>query len=220
MDGVLYDSMPNHVRAWMKLMEHIKVCAREEEFYLHEGRTGAFVIDNMILREYGRHATECEKIDLYALKAKFFTELPQVDVMPGAQQLVSELLTHSVDTVLVTGSGQNSLLNRLDIDYPGAFPLERRVTSASVTHGKPHPEPYLKGLKFAGVNKEEAIAIDNAPLGVKSAHDAGIFTIGVVTGPIPRQKLENAGADIVFESMQQCADALPLLLQQLNNLIF
>lgn len=218
MDGTLYDSMPNHARAWMRLMNHINVRAKEEEFFLYEGCTGAAIIDRMIMRQFGRHATDAEKSDYYSLKAKYFVEQPDVDVMPGAKRLIAELRRREIDTVLVTGSGQNSLLGCLAADFPGAFPVDKRVTSASVSHGKPHPEPYLKGLELTGVDAAEAIAIDNAPLGVKSAHAAGVFTIGVVTGPIPREELENAGADIVYDSMSQCADNLSELITKIENI--
>ena len=217
MDGTLYNSMPNHVRAWMRLMNDINVRACEEEFYLHEGCTGAWFINEMIKREFGREATDAEKVDLYALKARYFTEQPPVEVMEGAKKLVEELCSRGIDTILVTGSGQNSLLSRLEEDFPGAFPPEKRVTSSSVKRGKPHPEPYLKGLELAGVSADEAIAIDNAPLGVRSGHVAGIFTIGVVTGPIPRDELKDAGADVVYDSMGQCAEHLPELIYELEK---
>lgn len=213
MDGILYDSMPNHARAWMRVMQHAGIEARPEEFFLHEGCTGAWMIDHKIRERYGRPATEAEKVDLYALKKKYFTEQPPVSVMPGAQQMIRELQSRGIITVLVTGSGQNSLLDRLERDYPGAFPPERRVTSASVTHGKPHPEPYLRGLELAGVPASQAVGIDNAPLGVKSSHAAGLFTIGVVTGPVPEVQLACNGADIVYNSMADCAKNISQLLE-------
>lgn len=212
MDGTLYDSMPNHARAWMRVMDDMGVQARPEEFFLHEGCTGAWMINHMMLRGYGREATDEEKQYFYALKAHYFTEMPPVEVMPGAQELVKRLQERGIVTVLVTGSGQNSLLDRLEADFPGAFPPERRVTSASVSHGKPHPEPYLCGLKIASVAPEQAIAIDNAPLGTRSAHAAGIPTVGVVTGPIDAAVLRDNGADIVFNSMSECTKTLPGLL--------
>lgn len=215
MDGTLYDSMPNHARAWMQVMNEIGVDATEDEFFLYEGSTGANTIDVMIRRQFGRPATDREKIDFYALKAKYFTQQPQVDVMPGAFELVAALRSRGIDTVLVTGSGQTSLLDRLDIDFPMAFPANKRVTSASVRHGKPAPDPFLKGLELAGVSAAEAIAIDNAPLGVESGHAAGLFTVGVATGPFPASVLLEAGADIAFNSMRECSEKLPALIPTL-----
>lgn len=217
MDGVLYDSMPNHARAWKHVMDKAGIPAREEEFFLYEGSTGAWIIDMMIRRAFNRPATDAEKHDLYALKAQYFAEQPPVEPMPGARRLIDTLAARGIVTVLVTGSGQASLLGRLDADYPGAFPAERRVTSAHVTHGKPHPEPYLRGLAIAGVEPGEAIVIDNAPLGVTSGHAAGIHTIGVVTGPMPASCLAENGADTVFNSMTDCAKNISQLLDKLDN---
>ena len=56
------------------------------------------------------------------------------------------------------------------------------VTAFDVKHGKPHPEPYLMALEKGGFNVNEAIVIENAPLGVQAGIAAGIFTIAVNTG--------------------------------------
>ena len=121
--------------------------------------------------------------------------------------------------VLVTGSGQRSLIDRLEKDFPGAFTSSMMVTSRDVKCGKPHPEPFIKAMEMARVRPSQAIAIENAPLGVKSASAAGAFTVAVTTGPIPREELIKAGAAIVFDSMEQCAEMLPQLVFKMFNLV-
>ena len=121
--------------------------------------------------------------------------------------------------VLVTGSGQRSLIDRLEKDFPGAFTSSMMVTSRDVKCGKPHPEPFIKAMEMARVRPSQAIAIENAPLGVKSASTAGAFTVAVTTGPIPREELIKAGAAIVFDSMEQCAEMLPQLVFKMFNLV-
>lgn len=221
MDGTLYDSMPGHARAWQRMMQEIGVEISYSEMFLHEGRTGAATIDLLIRRAFGRPATETEKRGLYRRKTELFAAMPPVNPMPGAAEMLRFLEAVNIKRVLVTGSGQSTLLNRLDTDFPGAFAPDMRVTSCDVTHGKPHPEPFLKAMQKAGVTPDRSIAIENAPLGVESAHASGAFTIGVTTGPVPAEALRKAGADVVFESMQQCADTLPLLvygfLTTMNN---
>ena len=75
------------------------------------------------------------------------------------------------------------------------------VTAFDVRHGKPNPEPYLKGLQKADVCAGEAMVVENAPLGVKAAVAAGIFTAAVNTGPIPDEQLRKAGANLIFPDM-------------------
>lgn len=205
MDGVLYDSMPRHARAWKQVCDEAGIEASEEEFFAYEGRTGASTIDLLIRRQHGRPATEDECRELYRRKTEFFAEMPDAPVMHGAREAVAISTDAGAKTVLVTGSGQGTLLGRLDEDYAGAFPCERRVTAYDVRKGKPDPEPYIAGLVKAGATPTMAIGIDNAPLGVESSSRAGLFTIGVRTGPIASGALREAGADIEVNSMEECA---------------
>lgn len=211
MDGTLYDSMPSHARAWQRMMAEVGIELPVEDFFRYEGRTGASTINILFRKAFGRDATAQEVKDLYRRKTELFAALDPVKPMPGAAEMLGFLEQIGIKRVLVTGSGQSSLLNRLNEDFPGAFALDMRVTSRDVTKGKPAPEPYFKGMELADVKPNECIVIDNAPLGVESGHASGAFTIGVTTGPIATEELKEAGADIVFPSMHDLADALPLL---------
>lgn len=212
MDGTLYDSMPHHADAWHKVISDEGIECTRDEFFLYEGRTGASTINILFNRAYGHGATDDQVKRIYHNKTEVFKAMPDVDVMPGAQWLVKQFVEAGIEPILVTGSGQGSLLERLDRDFDHAFVPAKRVTAHDVKHGKPHPEPYLMALKKAGVEANCAIALENAPLGVQSAADAGVFTIAVVTGPIPRQAMVDAGASLVFDSMPECAETFARLL--------
>ncbi len=214
MDGTLYDSMPLHARAWHRLMTEQGIDCTLEEFYMYEGRTGVSTINLLFQRAFGRELSEEEALELYRMKTVYFNELTAPEVMPGAQRMVAEFIDRGITTVLVTGSGQHSLIDRLASDFPGAFPEGRRVTSRDVSHGKPHPEPFFRGMELAGALPENSIAVDNAPMGVVAAAASGAFTVGVTTGPVPARALYEAGADIVYDSMPEMASRLPLLLDK------
>ena len=116
--------------------------------------------------------------------------------------------------MVVTGSGQRSLLERLEHYYPGMFKKELMVTAYDVKHGKPHPEPYLMALEKGGFAKDEAIVIENAPLGVEAGVAAELFTIAVNTGPLPDDVLLNAGANRLYPSMQALSDDWKAFIEQ------
>ena len=59
---------------------------------------------------------------------------------------------------------------------PGAL-----VTFSDVTHGKPHPEPFLLGATRLGVNPAQCWVIEDADSGVTAGKAAGCTVAGVLT---------------------------------------
>lgn len=216
MDGVLFDSMKNHAKAWNKAMSMYGMNLSEEEAYMHEGRTGASTINIVCMRERGCNADEEEIKKIYQTKSDIFNTLPKAEPMPGAYTLLRNIKESGLQPVLVTGSGQLSLIDNLNHHFPGIFQKEFMVTAFDVKYGKPNPEPYLMGLKKAGIAPNEAVVVENAPLGVKAGVAAGIFTIAVNTGPLPDSALLDEGANLLFGSMQELSEKWDNLKKEIN----
>jgi len=219
MDGVLFDSMPNHAIAWAKTFQDEGLNFTEEESYLHEGRTGSGTINIVFNRELGRDATEEEMERIYRTKSDLFEHSPKAQVMPGSLELLNLVRDNGLNRILVTGSGQDSLFSKLNRNFPGHFTKSTMVTAYDVTKGKPDPEPYLQGLYKAGVKAGNAIVVENAPLGVEAAKAAGIFTIAVNTGKLEDHHLLDAGADLLFHGMPALKDAWPDVFKALAKTI-
>ena len=214
MDGVLFDSMPYHSEAWHKVMKSHGLTLSREEAYMHEGRTGASTINIVFQRELGREATQEEIESIYQEKSVLFNSYHEAKPMPGAWELLQKVKKDGLIPMVVTGSGQLSLLERLEHNYPGMFHKELMVTAFDVKYGKPNPEPYLIALKKGGIKADEAVVVENAPLGVEAGHNAGIFTIAVNTGPLNGQVLLDAGADLLLPSMQALSDQWDMLFEK------
>lgn len=206
MDGVLFDSMRNHSLAWHQAMLQFGMHLSREEAYLHEGRTGAGTIQIISRRERGIDATDEEIQQIYQCKSNLFNALPKPEPMIGAAHVLQQVKQSHLEIMLVTGSGQHSLIDKLNHHYPGYFEPDKMITAYDVKHGKPNPEPYLMALQKLRLQPHEAIVIENAPLGVEAGCAAGIFTIAVNTGPIPDQVLLDAGAHLLFPSMTALAE--------------
>jgi HAD superfamily hydrolase (TIGR01509 family) len=214
MDGVLYDSMKNHVSSWTKVMLHHGFRMTEQEAYMHEGRTGNDTIDIISKRE-GKEIGMDEKKIIYAEKTREFAACPTVVPINGSLELLKKVTGSGLFVMLVTGSGQLTLLEQLNRDFPGFFVREKMITSFDVTKGKPHPEPYLTALERENLKPFEAIVVENAPLGIQAAKAAGLFTVAANTGPLPDAVLYEAGADIVFPSIRAVYDNWNKLLDSL-----
>lgn len=201
MDGVLFNSMPYHAESWNKTMSRFGFTLSKEEAYMHEGRTGAGTINIVSQRERGCDATEEEIQQIYKAKTEEFNKFPEAERMPGALEVLQKIKASGLTPMVVTGSGQRSLLDRLNKNFPNIFQKELMVTAYDVKYGKPNPEPYLMALQKGGLQPNEAIVIENAPLGVEAGVAAGIFTIAVNTGPLPDHVLTDAGANLLLPSM-------------------
>ena len=206
MDGVLYDSMKSHASAWTRAMNESGLPFTDYDGFMNEGRTGASTIDGVFVKIHGRTSTELEKQAIYSLKSKYFEASGKTETMPYANELLQKIKNQNIEIYLVTGSGQATLLQGLETNFPGIFHKEKMVTAFDVKHGKPHPEPYLIALGKSKLKPWEVVVIENAPLGVQSATAAGLLTFGVNTGPLDPKVLSHSGATLVFEGMKELHD--------------
>lgn len=206
MDGVLYDSMPNHAHSWHTSMAALGIDMPPEDAYKYEGMRGVETIKLMAREQWHRELTDEEAQQMYEKKSRVFSTCPIAKVMEGVQELQRKIKSAGMKIVVVTGSGQRSLLDKLVKEFEGLVSADMIVSSFDVSRGKPHPEPYLKGLEKAGVEPWEAIVVENAPLGVRAGVAAKIFTVAVNTGPLPDNMLAAEGASIVFGRMTAFRD--------------
>jgi HAD superfamily hydrolase (TIGR01509 family) len=218
MDGVLYDSMKWHAKSWKETMDEFGIPSAPEEFYRYEGMVGSHTINELMKREKGREATEDEVMTIYKRKTGLFSKYNDGNLIPYAYDFVKKVHDEGLLCVVVTGSGQPTLIDKLEYNFPALFKRELMVTAFDVKHGKPHPEPYLMGLEKAGhLKPNQAIVVENAPRGIEAAVAAGIFTIAVNTGPMPDKELADAGANIVLPSMKALHDGWDELYKSIKS---
>ena len=232
MDGVLFDSMPYHAIAWERVMNAHGMPFTRHDGFLNEGRTGQSVIAEGA-QKAGITLTEEQIWAIYQEKSDTFHSLGEAKPMRGIHErdihdvlnyinngvinreaITSEAINAAKPQIwIVTGSGQRTLFAKLNTEFPGIFSPERMITAYDVQFGKPNPEPYLKAWERSGLPKEDCCVIENAPLGVRAGHAAGLFTIGVNTGPLDEEDLRREGADLVLPDMP----TLLTWLQSLNS---
>ena len=110
MDGVLFNSMPNHSKAWERLAREYGWKHEPNEFFLYEGMTGANIIKMMFRRGAGKNLTDEEAWEYYKVKGRYFNELGEPEMMPGAKEVLQITKEAGLRNILVTGSNQPSIL--------------------------------------------------------------------------------------------------------------
>ncbi len=101
----------------------------------------------------------------------------EVPWQPGALELLGALAAAGVPSALVTMSYRALTDAVLEQAPAGTFSVV--VPGDEVTHGKPHPEPYLVAAARLGVDVRACVALEDSPPGIASALAAGARTIGV-----------------------------------------
>jgi HAD superfamily hydrolase (TIGR01509 family) len=114
-----------------------------------------------------------------AVSAHFQEELAAgIALKAGAVEILDQLDTIRMPRAIATSSSLASLHQSL-----GPHSLVERfdalITRDVQTHGKPHPEPFLKAAKALGVAPEDCLALEDSHNGVRAAHAAGMMTIMV-----------------------------------------
>jgi pyrophosphatase PpaX len=73
---------------------------------------------------------------------------------------------------------------------------------------KPHPEPVERALSLLGVAPSNAVFVGDSPHDVQSGLAAGVVTVGVTWGAFDRHELQEAGADVVIDRIDELPEIL------------
>ena len=213
MDGVLYNSMPNHAVAWQRSMAVFGLHMTEADAYASEGARGIDTIRQMARQQWGEDITPERAQEMYDEKTRQFHQMNEAPVMAGILELMEKIHQQGWQIGVVTGSGQRPLINRLLTDFSDYLDEHHIVTAYDVKRGKPAPDPYLMGMEKTKTMPWQTVVVENAPLGIMAGTASQAFTIAVNTGPLPDEVLTGKGADLLFAKMTDLRDAWPTLFQ-------
>ncbi len=195
MDGVVIDGMPYHAQAWQKTFGEIGLSISAREVYEREGESGLSALA-AFLEKRGLKPGEDELRRLMARKEAIFKEIVQAKPFDGIDNLLETLQARGKRLALVTGTARHELMHSLPEVIREKF--EFIVTGDEVKQGKPDPEPYQRALDELGLKAGDVVVIENAPLGIRAAKQAGCHCLAVATSLPPDYLRE---ADACFESL-------------------
>jgi beta-phosphoglucomutase len=188
LDGVLIDSMPHHVRAWQEEFAAWGVTIDPLIFRLREGEKAAATLA-FAAQEYGLILTKEQALRFVESKRRRYRKTAPKQLVDGAADLLRTLRNSRIKTALVTGSIRRNLDHSISKDEQSLF--DAIITADLCTHGKPHPEPYLRASEALNIPPNHCLAVENAPLGIQSARAAGAFVLAL-TSTLPAKYLKDA----------------------------
>jgi HAD superfamily hydrolase (TIGR01509 family) len=175
MDGTLVDTEEYWIAAEYDVVERHGGTWNDEHA---EALVGADLLDaGRYMRQHsGIDLTPEQIVDelLDVVVERIRTNIPW---RPGARELLAALNAAGVPCALVTMSWRRFAEPVVEALPPGSFQVI--VTGDEVSHGKPHPEPYLEAARLLGVTPQRCLAIEDSPTGAASATAAGCVVVGV-----------------------------------------
>lgn len=201
-DGTLVDSVYHHAIAWHRALAGCGQVIPVWRIHRHIGMGGdqlvAALCGEQFEAERGDEAREAE--------AKCFEPLQEeVRPLPGAHRLLAELRERGHRVVLASSAKEPELEHYLDL-LDGRELAHAWTSSADVDATKPDPELVHTALDEVGGGP--AVMIGDSTWDCRAAERAGVPTIGLLTGGFAAAELRDAGAVVVFESLDELRDGL------------
>ncbi|WP_309024683.1 HAD family phosphatase [Pelagicoccus sp. SDUM812002] len=127
----------------------------------------------------------------------------------GAKSCLETIAASRIPQALATSSSYRYASKKLE--HHNLLKLfDATVTGDQVTHGKPHPEPYLLAAEKLGVSPTRCVALEDSVNGIRSAKSAGMQTV-LIPDMCPHDDESLSRVDHQFTSLEH---ALPFLKQR------
>ncbi len=195
-DGVLVDSYEAHFQSWRGTARELGFEFTRDDFQRAFGRIAA----EMIAEDWTKRVsglTPARILEVEARKESLYRDVvrEKFPAMDGARELI-ESLAKAGFRVAIGSSGPPENVE-LAVEKLGIAPfLAGRVTGVDVTRGKPDPQVFLLAAERAGVPPERCLVVEDAMVGIRAAHAAGMKCVGVVSDGHTHEELHEADARV------------------------
>jgi HAD superfamily hydrolase (TIGR01509 family) len=198
-DGTLVDTNYHHVISWARAFARHDITVALWRIHRHIGMGG----DQVVSALCGDEVEERLGDELRDAEGGFYMELiNEVRPMEGARELIEDLRRRGHPVVLASSAKDEEVEHYLDLldarELANAW-----TTSGDVERTKPAPDLVHSALQKLGEEAGSAVMVGDTPWDVRSAAEAGVETITVITGGFSEQELREAGAVEVFESVAE-----------------
>jgi sugar-phosphatase len=190
LDGVLVDSTPAVARVWAGWAHEHGFDPGEVVKKAH-GRPSITTIRELLPN--ADHPAENREVE-----RREIADIEGVVPLPGAVELLQAL---PLDRWAIVTSCTRALA-AVRIGAAGLPKPKHLVTSTDVQHGKPDPEPYLKGAQILGVPAADCLVVEDSPAGIRAGKAAGARVLALRTTASDAE-LQQAGADWIVDD---CAE--------------
>jgi HAD superfamily hydrolase (TIGR01549 family) len=201
-DGTLVDTNYHHTIAWYRAFRQNGVVLPIWRIHRHIGMGG-----DQLVKALGGEQLENEKgDDIRAAESVLYGELmSEVEPLEGARELIEDLKNRGHAVVLASSAKKHEVEHYLEL-LDARELADDWTTSDDVEATKPEPDLVVAAVEKAGGG--EAVMVGDSTWDCEAAKRAGLETIAVLTGGFSEQELRDAGAMVVYTSIQDLRESL------------
>ena len=202
-DGTLVDSNYLHVYAWQRAFADQRIDVETWRVHRSIGMDGSTLIRTLANNPADDVATQLEE-----LHSRYYGEQTALlQPLHGARELIHRVAELGLQVVLATSAPEDELATLRQV--LACDEVISEVTSSNdVDTAKPEPDIIEVALQRAGVSAERAVFVGDAVWDAEACARAGVTNIGLRSGGVGRDELENAGAAQVFDNPMDLLDHL------------
>lgn len=176
MDGTLADIMRYHIDAWHQIFIALGLEHTRDYVERHAYGTNTEFARRMI----GEHLSYAETEQIVVRKETAYRAIAQLAPIPGALSFLQQARQAGIPIALGTMADPDNIAFVLD-GLAIRHQFDVVLGAADVTHGKPHPEIFLRAAEALHVPPEQCIVFEDAIGGVEAAQRAGMACVALTT---------------------------------------
>ena len=180
-DGVIIDSSRPHEESWERLAAEEKKPLPSDHFTVGFGQKNEWIIPHLLRWTTADDLAQVRRLSLR--KEVLYREIIRergLKALPGVHDFLKRLQAAGVPNCIGSSTHRENITTILGVlGLEGLF--GGMVTSEDVSHGKPHPDVFLKAAAKTGVPPARCVVFEDALPGIAAGHAGGMKVVGVAT---------------------------------------
>lgn len=182
LDGTVLDTMAHHWAAWRQLSQEFNFSLTVDQLLSLAGKPSTAIME-LLCEEQG--LTNFDVQAAVQRKTELYVDLAgDTKVVECVMAIAHAGKAKGLPLAIATGGSRPQVTKALTaVNLLEGF-FDAIVTCNDVTHGKPHPETFLRAAELIGVDPKDCVGYEDAPLGMQSIKAAGfLMAIDVTAMP-------------------------------------
>ena len=199
LDGVIIDATEAILSAFRLTLQEVGIDSDDDEVRSLIGVSLIEVLERVLPEE--------RRGEAWGLRDRYIHHFQSGDpnlvkLLPGVEETLRSLKEHGYRQSVATNK-TSSEAKRI-LKALGVYDIFDLVVGfLDVPNAKPAPDMVLHTLGMLGVNKGHAVFVDDTAFGLKAGVEAGVITVGILTGYHTREQLMEVHPDIIVDSMHE-----------------